>query len=362
MKIVFCGGHHNSALLVAEFLMEKGYEIYWFGHKFSMFGDKNPSAEYLEVTAKNIKFIEINAGKWQPKYKFWQYLLRIPLGFVQSFYWLLKIGPEMVFSSGGYLAYPVALTGWLLGIKVVTHEQTVGSGLANKIIAHFSKKVFISFESSRKFFPQGKVIFSGLPIRPLLFKKGKKLFNNKNKTIYVTGGKQGAHIINKAVFEKLSEILKKFNLIHQCGSNSLYNDFDSAMQFKDSLGERGKNYLVKEYFFDTEIGNVFYSSDFVVSRCGAHTIYELMMLKKPSLLIPIPWSNRNEQEKNAEMLVDLGLAEILPQEKLEKGKLLEEITEFSNNLNKYRLISDAFVKENATEIISTEMIKILNKN
>lgn len=360
MKIVFCGGHHNSALLVAEALKEKGYEIYWFGHKYSMIGDRNPSAEYLEVTKKEIPFIEINAGKWQPKYKFVHNLLRIPIGFWQSFFWLIKIKPKLIFSFGGYLALPIAIMGWFLGIIVITHEQTVVSGVANKIIALVAKKIFVSFELSMKYFNRNKVVLTGLPIRPALLLCGKKLFDNEKKTIYITGGKQGAHIINQAIFQILPRLLEKFNIIHQCGSTSLFNDIHTAEQLKCSLDKNGQNYLVNEYFFDSEIGDVFSSADFVISRAGAHTIYELIVLEKPAILIPIPWSNKNEQEENGKLMVSLGLAKILSQDNLANIHLFDEIITFDRNLKKYRLNSKSAVKINATETIVAEIEKLLN--
>lgn len=358
MKIVICGGHHNSALVVAEELIKKGHEIFWFGHRFSMIGDKKESAEFLEVTHKGITFIDIKAGKFQPHSRFWRNLFRVPIGYWQSFVSLLKVKPDVIVSFGGYLALPVAWMGYVLGIPVVTHEQTTVSGLSNKLIAKVAKKVFITFPSSAKSFPQKKVILTGLPVRKIIF-EGKKLFLNTQKTIYITGGKQGAHVINEAIFKILPNLLKKFNVIHQCGSTSLFNDIKKAEEIKYSLGKVSENYLVKEYFFDSEIGSVFKSADFVVSRAGAHTVYELMILDKPAILIPIPWSNANEQEENAKMLASLGLAKILSQEDLEKGKLLPEIFNFEKNVSKYCLPSDKKVSLNASEIIVEEIEKTL---
>ncbi|HUW24291.1 MAG TPA: UDP-N-acetylglucosamine--N-acetylmuramyl-(pentapeptide) pyrophosphoryl-undecaprenol N-acetylglucosamine transferase [Patescibacteria group bacterium] len=332
-KIVFCGGHHNSALVVAEGLREKGHQVFWFGHKYSMIGDENPSAEYLEVTQKGFPFTEIKAGKFQPRYQFWSNLLRIPLGFWQSFVGLKKIKPDLIFSFGGYLALPVAYSGWLLGIPVVTHEQTTVSGWANKMIAKIAKKVFITYPSSSKYFPQEKVVVTGLPIRREILKKGKKLFQNAKKTIYITGGKQGAHVINEAVFAILPQLLERFNVIHQCGSTTLFNDIKKAREIKENLGDKGEDYLVKEYFFEDEIGSVFRTADFIISRAGAHTVYELLALKKPAILIPIPWASGNEQEENAKVLVAAGLGIILPQKDLEAGKLWETILEFEKNLS-----------------------------
>jgi len=360
MKIVICGGHHNSALVVAEELIKKGYEVFWFGHRFSMIGDKKESAEFLEVTRKGIAFIDIKAGKFQPHSRFWRNLFRIPVGFWQSFFSLLRIKPDMIVSFGGYLALPIAWVGYLLGIPVVTHEQTTVSGLSNKLIAKVAKKIFITFPSSAKSFPKEKIVLTGLPLRKSIF-EGKKLFDNGRRTIYFTGGKQGAHIINEEVFKILPDLLKKFNVIHQCGSTTLFDDIKKAEEIKYSLGKMSENYLVKEYFFDSEIGSVFKSADFVVSRAGGHTVYELMILRKPAILIPIPWSNENEQEENAKTLVSLGLAEILSQDDLEKGNLLSRVELFSDKLEDFKLkMCLNLPKEPAEGIIIKEIEKIFS--
>lgn len=337
MKIVFCGGHHNSALVVAEELIKKNHEIFWFGHKYSMFGDKNPCAEYLEVTQKNIPFFELKAGKWQTSSRFWHNFLRLPLGFFQSLKLLLRLRPDLIVSFGGYLALPVAVVGFLLGIPVVTHEQTVVSGRANRIIAKIAQKVFVSYPFSVKYFSSKKVVYTGLPLRKEIFKKGEKIFDNGKMTIYVTGGKQGSHLINQAIFSILPELLSQYNVIHQCGSVSLFNDIETANALKNKLDVPTDGYLVKEYFSPDEIGKIYRSADFVVSRAGAHTVYELFTLKKPAILIPITWSSQGEQKKNADFLGEVGLALLLPESKVKEGKLLETIISFGQNLNSYKI-------------------------
>jgi len=358
MKIVICGGHHNSALVLAEKLCQEGNQIFWFGHKYSMIGDKNPSAEFLEVNRKGIPFIEIKAGKYQPSYRFWRYFFRIPLGFWQSWRALRKTKPDLIISFGGYLALPVVICGWLQGTPSVTHEQTTISGLANKVIAKFSKKIFVSFPSSLTYFPREKTVLTGLPVREEIFKKGEKLFSNSQKTIYIFGGKQGSHILNEKVFEILPQLLGEFNIIHQCGSTSITNDFQKAEQLKCSLGAKADNYLVKEYFFDSEIGQIYGSADFVIARAGAHTVYELALLNKPAILIPLPWSTGGEQQKNAEMLEKAGLAKVLSQNDLEAGKLWQTVQSFSKNLKKYVLKKTFSLPTDATERIIDEIKKI----
>lgn len=234
---------------------------------------------------------------------------------------------------------PVVFYGWLLRIPIITHEQTVVYGLANRAIERFAKKIFVSWETSLKHFSSKKAIFTGLPLRAEIFtrQKGKYDFKNNLPTIYITGGKQGSHVINQAVENSLPTLLKKYNLIHQCGSSTVYGDFSRLKKIRNKLPpELRKRLILRDYIFHEEIGHVFAAADLVASRAGAHITYEMAALGKPCLFIPLPWAYADEQTKNAQMLVNAGIAEILPQSQLDSDKLLQAIKEQIDNLEKYK--------------------------
>ena len=117
--LVFTGGHHTGALEVAKILKNRGWEIVWFGHKHSMWRDTSHSSEYKEVTENGIKFYNLLAGKFHHTYNPLK-LIRIPFGFLQTLYLLLKIRPVGIVSFGGYLAVPTVIMGWVLGIRLNT--------------------------------------------------------------------------------------------------------------------------------------------------------------------------------------------------------------------------------------------------
>jgi UDP-N-acetylglucosamine--N-acetylmuramyl-(pentapeptide) pyrophosphoryl-undecaprenol N-acetylglucosamine transferase len=366
MKVVITGGHHSSALPVIKKLKEKdsSTQIYWIGHKYSMKGDINSTLEYREITNLGIPFFDLKAGKLYKTYDIGR-LIKVPYGVLQSLYLLLKIKPDIILSFGGYIAAPVVISGSILNIPSITHEQTVVSGYANKLIAQFAKKVMISWKESEQYFPKRKVIYTGIPLRQEIFEIKSDSFSTDNNlpTIYISAGKTGSHLINTLVKESLENLLKFCNIIHQTGDNSVNNDFvqlqSTYEKIKDKDAIKGK-YFLRKFVFDNEIGEAFNKSDLVVSRSGAHTISELLALKKPCIIIPIPWVSHNEQNKNAEMLKKYGLAEILNQETLNKDILEKYIKNSLSNLNKYQLNDLSvleFLKEDPAEKIANEVIK-----
>jgi len=298
--LLFVGGHHTSAIAVIEALVEKRRvsvsDIYWIGHKYSMWGDKNPGAEYREVTALGIPFNDLKAGKLYRTFHPLK-LIRIPFGFLQAFYFLLKIKPNLIVSFGGYLAVPVVMVGWLLRIPAVTCEQTVVSGWANRVVAKFARKIFVAWPQSEKFFPKSKVAVTGLPLRQEVLKPQglpvasdlgqflKAAKKAKKPVIYITGGKQGSHTINKAVEGVLGELLREYSVVHQCGSSSVADDYGGLKAYRLQLtAELRPHYLVQEYFNAAEVGAIYRAEP---TRCTSSPLWVSRLCLFPSLGFPI---------------------------------------------------------------------------
>lgn len=314
--LIFTGGHHNSALTVAIKLREQGWNIVWLGHRHSMWKDTSDSAEYKEVTAAGIRFYDLKAGKLYRTFNPFK-LIRIPLGFIQSLFFFLKIkNIKGIYSSGGYLAVPVVICGWFLGIPSVTHEQTVVAGLANRLIAIFAKKIAVTWSSSLSRYPQNKAVLTGLPLRPEIL----NLKRHPGHILYITGGKQGSHVINETIFKALPQLLDNFTVVHQTGSSSVHNDYQKALNL------RYPNYHVYDYLPISQLAPVLSQAQVIITRAGAHTVYELAYLKIPSVTIPIPWASHDEQNQNAKLLADHQLSIILPEANLNPDTLLSSLS------------------------------------
>lgn len=334
-RFLFTGGHMTPALAVISELEKRNYNNFiWVGAKFNQSGTKEPSAEYKTLTNNGIKFININTGKlsrdWKSRpVKAFLNLAMIPIGFLKTVWILIAHRPKVIVSFGGYIALPIVIVGRLVGIKSVTHEQTTVAGLANRIIGRFVNKVFISWSTSAKYYPSNKVSMVGNPIRPEISRIESSVFNFDNNLpiVYITGGNQGSHIINKTVMDILPELLKVTNVIHQTGSSTVTRDYKIALEHKDKLSpEYGSRYIVRDYIYSNEIGEVMDKAKLIISRAGANTCYEILALGIPSILIPIPWSSHNEQMINAMTVAETGLAKIIEEKDISPKILANEVT------------------------------------
>lgn len=342
--ILITGGHLTPAIATLSELKKRGYTNFlWVGHKYNQYKDKSLSPEYRTIKLLNIKFIELRSGKIIRSFKFkeipfviFQYILIIN-GLLSSIYIILKYRPKLILSFGGYLAVPISLIAKIFRIKIITHEQTIVSGTANKILARLANKVLISWENSFKYFKKDKTVLTGNPIRKEVLNKDSNILTKgltkSLPTLLVMGGNQGSHVINQSLFNSILELVKDFNIIHQTGSSSVTKDFLKAQNFKKELPlEYRDRYLPFDYISTDNIGEVLNRAELIVSRSGANTISELLLLGKPSILIPIPWASHNEQYMNARLVQSCGLALIIDEKNLNKSSLTSNIYTAFNNI------------------------------
>lgn len=350
-KIVITGGHLTPALALIEELKAKKNELVFFGRKNVTEGGRNLSAEYREVTKRNIKFVNITGGRLPRKFNGYYYflsLLKIPVGFLQAIYFLIIYRPKLIVSFGGYLSTPVVTAAILTGTKSITHEQASVPGLANKINSYFAKRVFVTWPSSLDYFPKSKTEVIGNLVRSAIYKKSttKKNLSNflqkANKLIFVSGGNQGSHFLNNLIFENI-ENLGDYDIIHQIGTANYKGDHEKAEKI------RGANYLALDYIEAEDVGAVFTKSIIVISRSGANTVWDLAILAKCAILTPLPHSAFSEQQQNAQILQKAGSAVVIDQDEWTSRDVKAEINKFAKNLPEYQKAADKFAKTLPTD-------------
>lgn len=353
-KVVIVGGHLTPALAVADGLAQKkNYRVIFFGRKKATDGSNNLSAEYREVTKREIPFVAIIAGRLTRKFTKYTIpsLLKIPLGFLLSFLYLLKYRPGTVIAFGGYLSTPVIFSAWLLGIDSITHEQAAVPGLANRINSLFVKKIFLSWPGVRGEFPVEKCEVIGTPAAGLLSRKSssdKKLNSFVSKggdMVVVLGGSQGSHAINGFIFKNL-DLFGSYNILHQLGTADYLGDHAKASTISKNT------YLAVDYISPEDLGAVLHHAKFVISRSGANTVWDLAALTKPAIFIPLPIAAGDEQTKNARILETAGSAIILNQKGLSRQTMKESIAQMEKDLANFEKNAKAFQKtlpQNATQ-------------
>ena len=225
---------------------------------------------------------------------------------------------NLVFTTGGYISAPTIIASKLLRIPIIIHESNVIPGMVTKYFGFLCNYVLLGFKKTNSYLKNCKTIFTGTPLREQFYK-----FNflpewvpkGNGPLLIVMGGSQGAKAINQILYDSLEFLMKKkFRIVHIIGE---YNQ--NSFNLKNS-----KNYVQKK--FTNEVAALIQNCDLVISRSGAGTINELIETKKPSILIPFPYSKNNHQEKNALILAESGGSVLINQNKISK-ELFEETLE-----------------------------------
>ncbi len=349
-KIVLTGGgtagHVTPNIALLPSLQKAGYEIAYLG--------SYDGIEKKLISDFDIPYTGISTGKFR------RYLdiknltdpFRVLKGFSEAKKYLKAYQPDVVFSKGGFVSVPVVRAAASLGIPCIIHESDMTPGLANKLCIPVATKVCCNFPETLKDLPEKKAVLTGSPIRAELA-QGDKLaalhmcgFTSNKPVVMVIGGSLGAANVNKAVRDALPRLLEDFQVVHLCGKGKVDNLFLNTPGYKQF-----------EYI-KSELKDLFAMADVVISRAGANAICELLALKKPNILIPLPAaSSRGDQILNAKSFESQGFSVVIDEDDLTTNLLVDRVHELYFNRQNY---IDAMSKSGQMDSISTIMKLIEN--
>jgi UDP-N-acetylglucosamine--N-acetylmuramyl-(pentapeptide) pyrophosphoryl-undecaprenol N-acetylglucosamine transferase len=361
MKVLLTGAHFTPAQATIEELKKHpGVRLVYIGRKYTMEGDKTLSIESQVLPGLGVKFIPLTSGRLRREFNLltlWS-LIKIPIGLLQALSILIKERPNVVLSFGGYISVPVVISAWLLNIPVITHEQTLVTGLANKITSFFASKIAVSFDTDYEF-PKNKITITGNPLRSELAIV--KTTKSDKPLIVILGGNQGSLTINSAVWGCLEKMTEIAEIVHQTGE-SKHGNFSGALDEQAKLGNP-ERYKPFRWIEARELGELLSKATLVISRGGANTLLELAYFGVPTLIIPLPGLYKNEQVVNARYFEKIGLAKVLYQSELSSQKLLEKVKEMmKKNLKESAKKAKKVVIPDAAKRLALETLLLAERN
>lgn len=319
-RIVFTGGgtagHVTPNIALFPKLRELGYDIHYIGSYEGI--EKRLIEDY------HIPYYGISTGKLRRYFdpKNFSDPFRVIKGFTEAKKTLKTLKPDVVFSKGGFVSVPVVRAAASLKIPCIIHESDMTPGLANKLCIPVATKICCNFPETLKDLPHDKAILTGSPVREELLRgnreRGMEMcgFNSSKPIIMVIGGSLGAAGINTLVREALPQLLADYQIVHICGKEKI-----------DNLLLNKEGYKQFEYVKD-DLKHLFAMADIVISRAGANAICELLMLRKPALLIPLPThASRGDQILNAQSFESQGFSMVADEEYLTGATLVEKVHE-----------------------------------
>ncbi|MFH1656304.1 MAG: undecaprenyldiphospho-muramoylpentapeptide beta-N-acetylglucosaminyltransferase [Candidatus Nealsonbacteria bacterium] len=370
MKIVFTGGGtagHIMPIIAIIREIKKAHsekDIHFF-----YVGPKDKFAESLFIK-EGVIIKTILAGKLRRYFSFQNVIdifFKFPIGIIQSFFHIFVISPDVVFSKGGYGSLPVVISSWLLLTPIFMHESDASPGLANKIGSRFSLEIFTAFPAEKtEYFPAKKMIFVGNPVREEIIEnsseQAKQVFKltGEKPVILILGGSQGAKIINDRILLVLSDLLDSFEVIHQTGKAN----FEQVKREAEVVVHKNleKYYHLFPFLNEKEITYAYQISDIIISRAGAGSIFEIALVGKPSILVPLSGSAQNHQIKNAYIYAENKACIVMEEDNFTPHFLLERLKFLFSNKEKLEEMSKKakeFSKPNSARIIANYVVAYL---
>lgn len=354
------GGHIFPAIAIANALRmhEPDMEILFIGAKGRMEMEKVPAAGYM------IRGLWISGLQRRITLKNLSFPFKVIHSLIKADRILAEFRPDVVIGVGGYASGPTLRAAIRRKIPALIQEQNSYPGITNKLLCGKVDKICVAYDGMKRFFPAGKIILTGNPVRQDIVRPANKTegldhfhLAHDKRVVLIIGGSLGAGTINKSVLHYLykDDGLDAFQLLWQTG-NHHYDNIRSNEKIMDR-----KDVLV--YPFIDRMDLAYAAADIIVSRAGAIAISELCIIGKPSILIPSPNVAEDHQTKNAEALVRKSAALMLKdQDSVEK--LFDLINSLSADVKQQNELSRnirSMALPGAADAIAEEALKLIRR-
>lgn len=270
--------------------------------------------------------------------------------------------PQVAVGVGGYASGPTLKVAGMMGIPTLIQEQNSYAGVTNKLLAQKAEKICVAYEGMERFFPAGKIIMTGNPVRQDLLDRQTDRneairsfgLDPEKKTILIIGGSLGARTINQCVLSHLDLIRSSgVQFIWQTGK--IYID-----DARRRVAEARELPMLHVTDFISRMDLAYSAADLVISRAGAGSISEFCLLRKPVVLVPSPNVAEDHQTKNALALVDKGAALYVKDSEAQE-KMLATAIDAVNDAPRLRTLSENIAKlafYNSADRIADEVLAL----
>lgn len=217
-----------------------------------------------------------------------KFFLISPYLFLKSFFKIFKA--EKIFFFGGYTTiFPFLSAFFQKKERIIIQLDSYVTRL-NKLLIPIANKVFYSFAQTK--LPSFKNSFTIGPLIRDQFKFSYKKHDLNKFVITIVGGSLGSNYWKNLLKEALKHLnnsdLEKIELNIQTNEN---------IDFLNNIG-LGLKKINRQKFFKN-IHEIFATSDLIISRAGANTIFEISTIGRPAFLCPWKKAMQNHQYYNA---------------------------------------------------------------
>jgi len=354
------GGHVFPAISIANAIMklDPDADILFVGAEGRMEMEKVPAAGYKIIG------LPVSGFCRRLTFKNITVLIRLVKSLFRSRTIIKEFKPDVVVGVGGYASGPVLRQAGRLGIPTLIQEQNSYAGVTNKLLAKKASVICVAYDGMEKYFPAGKIIKTGNPVRQTfdninkLHQESLEYFRLKNDipVILVLGGSLGAGTINKSLSENLRKMISS-------GCQWLWQTGKHYIEEVSKIVPVNPDPKIIVQAFIDRMDYAFAAADIIISRAGAGTISELCLVGKPAILVPSPNVAEDHQKKNAMALAERQAAIMISDDQAVE-LLVDEAIRLVQDREKKQLLSDNIKKmadRDADIKIAGEVLRIAQR-
>ena len=348
------GGHIYPAIAIANELAVRypNAEFLFVGARDRMEMEKVPQAGY------KIEGLWISGLERKLSLKNLMFPIKLISSLMKAARIVSRFKPQVAIGTGGFASGPLLKMASVKGIPCVLQEQNSFAGITNKLLAAKAAKICVAYDGMEQFFPAGKIVKTGNPVRESIVRKAHSReaalkhfgMDPAKPVLLILGGSLGARRVNEIIAEKL-DFFSEFGLqlIWQCGK--LYFE-----KYKEYHSDN-----VRVYDFLNKMDLTYAAADIIISRAGAGSVSELCLVGKPVIFIPSPNVAEDHQTKNAEALVAKNAALMVKENELDKRleTVFSELISSKDMRDKIGNNMKALAMPEATKHIVDEIVKLL---
>lgn len=313
------GGHVYPGLAVARSLLERrlGLELRWLGGRRGLEHPVVPRSgvPLTRLLLRSLRTVDLSvAAALDP--------IRLAVSVPQALALLLTWRPAAIFTTGGYVALPVALAGAVLRIPIVLWEGNARPGRSALAISRLASCIAVSFDPTCAVL-RGPCVVTGTPIRD--FSGVDRLAAREHfevpadaRCLLIFGGSQAVRRFDQALDQALPELVGRAVVLHVTGEAA----YPAALARREALPEEQRARYRPYPFLAEEMTEALAAADLVVGRAGSSTLAEVTALGTPLVVVPYPHA-AGHQDVNARLLADSGAALLVPDEEFDGPALLE---------------------------------------
>lgn len=256
-----------------------------------------------------------------------------------------------VLGLGGYVTIPAALAARRTGVPFLHAEQNAVAGLANRVVARWAERSFVSFPNTSGL---EHAEWVGNPVREQFWSfdrergviVGRRRYDlaSDQPVLGMFGGSLGAGALNEAMVSMLGTWAgRPFQVVHLTGTRNID-------ELEGNVAAEGVTW--RRVAFEDSMESFYAACDLVVARAGGG-VAELLATGTPAILVPGDFGSAGHQTSNARFLADAGAAVIVAETDLAQlGEVVNRVLFDETLLSEMRQSANRIAKPDAALAIA----------